>query len=308
MPKSNRRVMRAQKKSDKKTKPLVGAISFIILAILLFTFVKLSTRYWNGNDKVAFAFRSNEGDVEVSILDPKLNEFTTLTIPGDTQVDVAENYGTLRIKNVWQLGINEKKKGRLLSETVSRNFRFPLNLWSDDDASSLREGHFFNILKFISFPKATNIPFGDRLSIGLFAMKSGASNKSEIDLGKSQYLHKEKLSDGQMGYVQIGSVSEHLQVYFSDNEIAESSVRVSILDGTGKFGIAQIVGEILEVMGGKVVSIDKNGDLPDTDCVVAGSDKKIVKKIAVLFSCSNKNSAGDIDLQITLGGKFAKRF
>lgn len=308
MPKSNRRVVRAQKNYEKKSKSVSGIIFFAILATLFVVLVKLNTRYWNGNDKVAFVFRGQEGEVGVSILDPKLKDFTTLIIPGETQVDVAENYGSLRIKNVWQLGINEKKKGRLLSETVSRNFRFPLNLWSDNDAASLKDGRFFSILKFVLIPKATNIPFGDRMSIGIFALQSGSSNKSEIDLGKSQYLHKEKLSDGQVGYTQVGTISEHLQVYFSDNEIAESSVRVSIIDGTGKFGVAQVVGEILEVMGGKVVSIDKNGDSPAVDCVVAGRDKKIVKKISALFSCTSKNPTGDIDLQITLGGKFAKRF
>lgn len=308
MPKSNRRIVRAQKNYKQKPRFLVKFIFPILFVLCFFIFLKATTRYWNGSDKVAFAFKGNGGDVAISILDPKLDEFTTLIIPGDTQVEVAENYGTLRIKNVWQLGINEGKKGRLLSESISRNFRFPVSLWSDSDAMSLKEGSFFTILKFVVIPKGTNIPFGDRVFIGLFALQSGPANKSQIDLGKSQYLTKQKLSDGQAGYVLAGKISEHLQVYFSDNVIAESSARVSIVDGTGKFGIAQIVGEILEVMGGKVVSIDKNNDLSDIDCIVSGKDKKIVKKISTLFSCTSQGVKGDTDLQITLGGMFANRF
>lgn len=308
MPKSNRRVMRAQKKHKEKPSLWTKFIFLILFIFCFFIFLKLTTRYWSGDDKVAIAFKNDGGDVGVSILDPRLDDFTTLIIPGDTQVEVAENYGTLRIKNVWQLGINEGKKGRLLSESISRNFRFPVSLWSDSDAMSLKEGNFFTILKFVMIPKSTNIPFGDRVFIGLFALQSGTANKSQIDLGKSQYLTKQKLSDGQIGYVLAGKISEHLQVYFSDNEIAESSARVSIVDGTGKFGIAQIVGEILEVMGGKVVSIDKNNNLSDIDCLVSGKDKKIVKKISTLFSCAKQEVNVDTDLQITLGVKFANRF
>lgn len=308
MPKSNRRVMRAQKNHKKKSRLLTKFIFPIFFILCFFIFLKVTTRHWNGSDKVAFAFKNDGGDVGVSILDPRLDDFTTLIIPGDTQVEVAENYGTLRIKSVWQLGINEGKKGRLLSESISRNFRFPLSLWSDSDAMSLNEGNFFTILKFVAIPKGTNIPFGDRVFIGLFALQSGSANKSQIDLGRSQFLTKQKLSDGQTGYVLVGKISEHLQVYFSDNEIAESSARVSIVDGTGKFGIAQIVGEILEVMGGKVVSIDKNNDLSDTDCFVSGKNKKIVKKISTLFSCANQEVSVDTDLQIILGVKFANRF
>lgn len=308
MPRPNRRAMRAQKK-EKRTS--INPLKFLVpvaAIFLLFFFLKVTTKYWNGNDKIALVYKESGGNVNVSVLDPKLMDFTTLIIPGDSQVEVAENYGTFRIKNVWQLGVNEKKTGRLLSETVARNFTFPVNLWSDSDAVSLKNGNFGGIVKFMFLPKNTNMPFGDRVHVGLFSLRIKSSNKNEIDLAKSQFLNKQKLSDGQIGYILEGKISEHLSVYFSDNEIAESSVRVSIIDGSGKYGIAQKIGEILEVMGGKVVSIDKNSDLPEVDCVVSGKDVKIVKKITRLFSCISKDSESAVDLQITLGGKFAKRF
>ncbi len=303
-----RRILRAQKKEKTKSSNLLFKILIpLVIVLVLALFLKINTKYWNGKDKVSFVFRQSSGDVAVSVLDPKLNEMTTLTIPGDTQVDVARSYGTLRIKNVWQLALNEKLNGKLLSETVARNFLFPVNLWSDSDAVNIKDADFFGVLKFVVFPKSTNIPVGDRLSMAIFTLKLRALNKTEIDLGKSQFLHKEKLSDGQTGYVLVGTISERLSVYFSDNQISEKGMRVSIVDGTGKFGEAQIVGEILEVMGGKVISIDKGDVLPDTDCSVVGKDSAIVKKISKLFTCSY-TVGGDIELQITIGGKFAKRF
>ncbi len=303
-----RRILRAQKKEKKTSSNLLAKIFLpIVIIFALILLIKINTKYWNGKDKVAFVFRQASGDVSVSVLDPKLDEITTLSIPADTQVDVARSYGTLRIKNVWQLAINEKLNGKLLSETVARNFLFPVNLWSDSDAIHIKDADFFGVLKFVVLPKSTNIPVGDRLSMGLFALKLRALNKTEINLGTSQFLHKEKLSDGQVGYVLVGKISERVSVYFSDNQISERGMRISIVDGTGKFGEAQTVGEILEVMGGKVISIDKNNMLPDVDCSVLGKDPSVVKKISKLFSCTY-GVGGEADLQITIGGKFAKRF
>jgi hypothetical protein len=260
----------------------------ILFLIIVFVFIKINTHYWNGKDKLGFAYTKSNGDVGVEILDPKLNEITTITIPGETEVDVARNYGTLRLKNVWQLSQNEKLNGALLPETILQNFLFPITLWNDT--------------------KSTNIPIGDRLMIWLFTIKVHDLDKTEIDMGKSQYLHKEKLNDGQVGYRLLGNISERLGVYFLDNEIASKNLKVHIIDANGKTANSLIVGQILEVLGGKIVSVDRKQDLGDYDCQVLGTDKNINKKIASLFSCLVLDEKTSFDLEIRLGGKFAKRF
>ena len=103
---------RALIEKRKKTVKLSGLFFKFFLPMVLIlgivALLKLSTRYWNGRDKFIYAYRLENSDVAVSVLDPKLTELTTLIIPGDTMEDVAGNYGELRIKNVWQLGVNEK--------------------------------------------------------------------------------------------------------------------------------------------------------------------------------------------------------
>lgn len=123
----------------------------VVLAVFaaIFIFVKLNTKHWNGHDKVGFAFKLGNGDVGVTVADPKLTELTTLVIPGDTEVDVAENYGTLRIKNVWQLSQNEKLGGRLLPETITQNFLFPISLWTNEGGVEVGKGAILGIVKFI---------------------------------------------------------------------------------------------------------------------------------------------------------------
>ncbi len=298
---------------EKKTRRnnLLVAVKFLIIPLvllLLFILVKLSTKYWNGNDKFIYTYRLESGDVAVTIADPKLSEETTLVIPGDTQTDVAGNYGTLRIKNVWKLSMNEKLGGSLLPRTITKDFLFPVFLWSDSDAQNLKKANVLGILKFILTPVKTNIPLGDRVSLGLFAFQVRSIDRTEIDLGQSKFLQKTTLKDGQTGYTLNGVISQRLTIYFSDNDFSGENVKVGIVDATGSSGVADNVGQIIQVLGGKVVSIDKKPAPSDSDCTVLGKNPKIVAKIAMLFDCRRSGGESTFDIELDLGSKFAKRF
>lgn len=310
--KSARRQAFIKRKNSGKKGNSIGIIIRILVLLLvafgIFVFIKVSTHQWNGRDKVSVAYRETNGDVAVTVMDPKLDEVTTFVIPGDTRVDVARNFGTFRVKNVWQLGIDQKTGGGLLPETIRNNFLFPVFLWSEKNAGSLGTGNLPGILHFIFLPGTTNISFGDRLSIGLFAFKIQDIGRSEIDLGKSQFLTKGMLNDGQVGYVISGPISQRLTVYFSDNEIADENLRVNIVDATGVPGVSDNVGQILEVMGGKVVSVDKRLTAENSDCIVTGNNMDIERKVSDLFSCQVSRGKTDFDLEIQLGQKFAARF
>lgn len=307
-----RKLIEKKKKAGRLSGILFKFLLPIIFILAVSVLVKFTTKYWNGEDKLAVAYRLDSNDVAVSVFDPRLTEITTLVIPGDTQVDVARNYGELRIKNVWQLGVNEKIKGALLAETITQNFLFPVFLWSDGDIETLFETNTFGILKFVFFPGSTNISFGDRVSIGIFAMKTGPTGKNLLNLGKNQFLIKQRLNDGEVGYVVSGDVSQRLTAYFADNSFADNansgkSLRVAIVDATSVPGVADTVGQIIEVMGGKIVSIDKrNGE--NNDCTIYGTNAKAIKKFAILFSCKTTKNNSNFDIEISLGQAFAKRF
>lgn len=301
---------RSAKASGKKSRVRGILLKILIPAILIlaaFLFVRLRTVYWNNHDKLAFTFRTSSGDVGVTVADPALTELSTLIIPGDTEVDVAQNYGTIRLKNVWQMSQDEKLGGKLLPETVTQNFLFPTFLWSDTDGGSIEKSMLSGIVKFIFDPMGTNIPFGDRVSLGLFALRVPSLGRTEINLGESQFLRKQVLNDGVPGFIINGQPSGRLTVYFSDNDLSSTGARVSIVDGTGAPGVSDKVGQIIEVMGGKVVNIEKK-DPVASDCEVIGADPKIVRKIVNLFSCSRGVGKSEFDLEIHLGAYFAKRF
>lgn len=285
---------RRQKRQKKKQLGHLGTLSKILLPLFLllvgFVFIRLNTKYWNGHDKFTYVDRGSDGSARVIILDPKLDEETVMTIPGETQVEVARNYGTLRLKNVWQLGTNEKLGGKLVAETITQNFLFPVFLWRDDQT------------------RKANIPLGDGLLAKIFLWGLPNSDRSEIDLGKSQFLTQKTLNDGARGYELVGPMSETLLSYFSDNQMATGNIKVSIVDATGNVTKAQKVGKIVEVLGAKVVAVNKKQEDDSLDCLISAEDKQIAKKFNYLFGCKNGKVKGDFDVEIEIGGKFAKRF
>lgn len=299
---SAQRKIRIEK--SKKKGQYYGLLIKVVIPLLLllssFLYLKLSTKYWNGHDKLAFAFQNSDGVVGITVLDPVLNEETTFIIPGETQIDVARNYGTLRIKNVWQLGVNEKLGGKLLSETLTNSFLFPTNLWSNKDLG--------NIWKFIFTTKETNIPFGDRLAAGMFAMRVSGIDKTVIDLGSNQFLRKQNLADGKPGYILSGPINGRLTAYFANNSFSNQNLKFSLDDATGSYGTAGGVGAVLEVLGGKVVAVDKKATDDSLDCKVFGQNSDVVKKVATLFACQKISEKSNFDLEMQIGSKFAKRF
>lgn len=286
--KSSRRYRRFVNQKRRLARPFVKILIALLVFIGIFIFIKMNTRYWNGEDKIGIVNQKENGDAEVTLVDPKLDEIVSLTVPGNTEVEVAKNLGTMRLKNVWQLGINEGVGGNLVAQTVTRNFLFPVFLWRDIKGK-------------------TNIPLGDRVYLKLFDLKTKNPERTEIDLGKSQFLKRELLKDGEIGFRLYGEMSERLTAYFADDDFAGKDVKIYIKDATGSFGVAQRLGRIVEVVGGKVVTIEKL-PLEDSDCTVLGKDKKIVSKISKLFSCKAGRGNTDYDLEIRLGKGFAARF
>ncbi|MEK7112444.1 MAG: hypothetical protein AAB875_03890, partial [Patescibacteria group bacterium] len=95
-------------------KPKFGLFKFIALAVfilLLMLLLSFQTKYWYGRFKVSAVYPTGEGDISVSVFDPKNESITSILIPGSTELDAARQLGTWRAKSVWQLGINEDLGG-----------------------------------------------------------------------------------------------------------------------------------------------------------------------------------------------------
>lgn len=305
---ARRRKRILKKKRKKKANPLIKPFIYLLLIASLLLFLLFQTKFWDKNSKIPLVINTKEG-VVISVFDPKAEEITNIYIPANTQVRVARQLGSWKIGSVWELGLNEGFDGRLLAETVTYHMKFPVVAWADQKALGLATGNVVESIKSIFSPYKTNLKIGDRVKIGLFSPRVKNFKRRDIYLEETNYLKLTKFVDGEEGYILVGGVPNSLLAVFADPEITELAPKILISDSTKKAYIAEEVGEIIEVLGAKVVSITKD-EKEGLDCEVISANKGIAKKIARVFSCDiiNNATSGNFDLEIKIGEEFARRF
>lgn len=282
-------------------------ILFIILVVVFY--IRLTSIYFNGDDKLSLVINQNEKGVALLTFDPGLNEITNIIIPANTEIDLSQQLGTWKISSVWQLGYDEGLAGQLLSESITRHFKFPVFLWADYDAINFISNNPLSLVSTALKPFKTNLKLGDRLKLAFFAVSVNNSKKTTINLSDTSYLTKKELVEGVQGYVKTGDMPQRLAVIFSDPEISKKSLKLAIYDATGSVGLAKEVGELVEVMSIKVASIIKE-DQNDRDCEIFGKDEKAVEKLAEILLCEESGGSTEqaFDINLKIGKGFANRF
>ena len=296
-----------------KKNPAKIKFLFILLTLLglIFSIYKIYSRknLWSGEQKMAVVVQENKEDVSILIFDPVSEEITRISIPGNTQVEVAGNLGVWKIKSVWDLGKNENLDGSLLAKTVAKNFKFPVYVWSDKGILGFLSTNPFDVIKAIVLPYETKLGVIDKILIGSFSLNIKNANRIDVDLRETLFLKKLTLTDGTEGFGISNLSSQNILAKFADHSISGKNYTVIIRDSTGEPGVSEKVGEIVEVFGGKVASIKKEED-KDALCAVWGKDTEIAKKVASIFGCELNSDPfeGNFDLEITLGNKFTHSF
>src|SRR3989344_5998140 len=154
---------------------------FILILFVLIIYLLLKPKNWENESKLIAVYPNTNGDVVVVVLDTLQEEITKVVIPGNTEVDVARQYGRWRLKSIWELGKNEKVGGKLLTETLVKSFKIPVTTWVDEKGSGLFSGNLLGLMSaFVS--KDTNLNLGDRIRIALFSFKVRGFKKEEINL------------------------------------------------------------------------------------------------------------------------------
>jgi hypothetical protein len=289
----------------KKLRYLFIFFCLLLLGVIL---VKLFffRRLFSSAEKLVYVLQTREGSVLVTAIDPINKSVTIIEIPKETEVEAAKGLGTMRIKNIWELGKYNGGSGNLLAKTVSKYFMFPVEAWGDDSLLNLTSQNPVSVTKSIFKPSKTNIGLSDRIAIGLFSLSVKNVDRKYIRLEQTEILSKKTLSDGSTGYVLSGFDDPKVYSIFGYIS-AKNSLKALIKSSDASFYSAKEVGKSLEIVGIKVASIVKIGD-GDFTCKVSSLNKTIETKIADIFGCElaremdNKN----FDVEIVLGNNFSK--
>ena len=308
MPARNkRRIERKRSTRSFKRFKLTSLLIFSLMISLAFIYIKKDTRHWDGRSKLSLAIVKKDGDLLISTFDPLQNEIIYINIPGNTEVEVAGNLGVWKLRSVSELADNEGLDNSLITSTIVKNFKFPVYLWASTELEVFNDLNISDVFSAVFKPIDTNLGIGDRLQLALFSFQIKPQNKVNIRLEETNYIKRTIFVDEEEGYRISNNLSGNLLTVFTDNDIANESLKVIVSDISGK-DMDKEVAQVVEVMGAKVI-IKKQEKQLKGDCLVTGRKKSVSERFANVFKCDvGNNGNADDEYQIILGEGFSRRF
>lgn len=122
--------------NSKLKKFKILGVFFIFLFIILFGFLGFLIFRVFTLEKFAYV-NNKDGDVEIIIIDAPKDKYTKLLINKGFIVESSRNYGQYEIGKLWILGQKDGTKGKLVTETIIKNFSIPVYFWKDGKSSNL---------------------------------------------------------------------------------------------------------------------------------------------------------------------------
>jgi hypothetical protein len=136
--------MRRSNRHAKQTKnsrwPLViGSFIFLAFSFLAFVYYKVATL-----DKFIYVDRTEVGDAEIIIVDSDEGSVLKYLVPADTELSSSQGYGNYKLSSLWILSEKDTSEGKIVSDTLMKNYNIPIYNWKDGSKSNL---NFFQRIK-----------------------------------------------------------------------------------------------------------------------------------------------------------------
>lgn len=117
------------RKSRSKSKIKIRIILYVLIilgfAFLAFLIFKILTL-----EKFIYVNKSEDGSAEI------ITDSFIYKIPADTELESARGYGKYKLSSLWTLS-QKDNIGKLIPETIAKNFSLPVFLWKDGNRSNL---------------------------------------------------------------------------------------------------------------------------------------------------------------------------
>src|SRR3989344_2928386 len=144
-------------------------LSFVVVLLFILVGIFVKPGKWDGTSKLHMVVNKTDGNIELLVFDPQLQEIAAITIPGNTQVEVAGGLGIWKLGSVWELGKQENVDGELLARTITKELSLPVFVWSESQAESLTTVNAVKLISYIIDPFKTNLTFKDKVKLAFFS-------------------------------------------------------------------------------------------------------------------------------------------
>lgn len=308
------------------------ALFLIFLIILIGLGYKIygvwHQRLWYGQNRLNLVVETQP--IFVVSLAPG-EKLAILLIPDDTFVEVIRDFGFYRIKSIYNLGelyeSNEVTKynlgqlegrgGELLLGSTQEFLGVPLDGYAlmenlklkvGQDGETVKKLLLSQIWLLLKSGHKTNLTAWDLIVFWWQLKKIRPSKITLVDLGQLDVCSETTLADGSRAVkADLERLNQVVSQLFEDEKIGVEDLAISVLNGTGRPGLAKRGARLISNLGGQVVEI---GDWQPavSNCQLRGAKPQVksytAQKLKSIFNCqwSTEDLAGHrADLVVILG-------
>lgn len=299
---------------------------FVSVIILLSLIIKggqiIRDSIFDGTTRITLVLgtKGEKADLLVFSFEPKNKTATVLLIPQNINVQVAKNFGTYQIGNVYELGSlnNPPNGGGLLRETtqdfigvpvdgwvvISSEFRVQSSELNTQEIKTLVEKSFWEGVRGAD----TNLTLLDFGRIWYAISKTKIDKMEIIDFQKLNSLKKTYLLDNtEVFEVDSSSLDTVLGTLFYNPQVLAERRTVEIINGTGKAGFGNKLARIINNMGAQVLFVKTAEGLVKNSSILARDKTSYtVRKISRTFQISKieDKKEANVDISVFIGEDF----
>jgi len=241
-------------------------------------------------------------ELSLITLDANENEAFMVRLPLEAEVLVPQGFGLNRLSTVYALGALSKPRANLdlTALTVRKLLAVPIDGYIVTDASGLGQINQYlgdgwrmvrllpNLLTEIRRRIKTNLTLPSLLKVGKFILRARASEDAWT-------ISKEELYDWQ-------HLDLELEKHFRDTKIVEERLKIQVLNGTEKPGLARHVARYVENLGGDVIAIgnfERTG-LKRSFMVTQQPEAHTVKRLSKVLQIEEVGSPAEVLAEVDL--------
>lgn len=247
---------------------LVISIGGFIIAFFHF-YSSFKNRIWDYAGRINILDKEN---LTVLSIPNESGNLVEIKLPKDAYVEVADDYGYYKLKDVYEIGQVDKKGTVLLKKTVSDFLGLPIDAEKNE------------------------LTVWDQYKVWQKKQDSEKSIK-QIKLEEMPVFTEDALADGsKIEKVDSTKIDFYLREVFWEKELRSENLSVGVFNASETFGLAEKVSRKIENIGGRVVEAGNYTNAVENCLLKTTIDKEkstTFKRFIKIFPC--KVEIGEID-------------
>lgn len=249
-------------------------VFFVLTTTIIATFIKVHKDVGLGKPINTVIVYKN--DLVIVRFDPSGNSMLFVNLPGNLLLDTAGGYGQYQLKNVFDLGENEKRGDDLIKKTLMKNLHVPIHLLVDCRKFNFKNDSIFSTLECMEHRNIRP------LTLLVYAGTKSGKNIESKNLSDYRVLLK---SDVQENTFQLTeNVFNRLEFDFSQDMSLDQINNVRI-ETQNESSLPDYLADVIKTMGGRVVEGVSGKSVVSSGCTVSGGDRNFIEDIGRVFNC-----------------------